>query len=106
MNLTNRQIEIYKKIKRADSSWTQESFVKCWNDILKLNKFISISKGKLILEFDDPNYATMKFSKGNKILIEEKLYWNEYIQSEKATSKTREIALTIKSLAETIAVNS
>jgi hypothetical protein len=106
MNLTTRQIEIYKKISRADPSWTQEGFVKCWNDILKLNKFISISKGKLILEFDDPNYATMKFSEDNKTLIEEKLYWNEYIQSEKSASKTREIALTIKNLAETIAVNS
>ena len=106
MNLTTRQREIYKKISRVDPSWTQEGFVKCWNDILKLNKFISVSQGKLTLEFDDPNYAIMKFTKDDEILIEEKLYWNEYIQSEKATSKTREIALTIKNLAETIAVNS
>ena len=108
MTLTTRQKEIYEKIIRIDSSWTQESFAQCWNDILKLNKFISISKGKLILEFDDSNYATMKFTKDDKVLMEEKLYWNEYIhiQSEKSTSKTREMALAIKNLAETIAVNS
>ena len=61
MNLTTRQKEIYEKIQSVDSDWNEESFATAWNDILKLNKFISISNGKLILEFDDPNTVTIKF---------------------------------------------
>ena len=82
MSLTTRQNDIHKKIQQFDSSWTEENFTKCWNDILKLNKFLSISKGKLILEFNDPNHAVIKFEKDRKVLLSEKIYWNEYIKVE------------------------
>ena len=105
MNLTTRQKEIYKKIYSFDSSWTEEGFVKCWNDILKLNKFVSVSQGKLILEFSDPNFATIKFEKDDKVLLEEKTYWNEFIKTdhEDSSANDNEIihaAQTIKVLAD------
>ena len=105
MNLTTRQREIYKKISRVDPSWTQKGFVKCWNDILKLNKFISISNGKFILEFNDPNTVTIKFEKNKKIVLEERIYWNEFIQLDGKKDEVKQIASTIKNLAERIIVS-
>ena len=102
MNLTTRQKEIYKKIRSVDSDWDEKSFVAAWNNILKLNKFISVSNGKLILEFDDPNTVTIKFEKNKKIVLEEKIYWNEFIQLDEKTDATKEMARSIKSLAEKI----
>jgi hypothetical protein len=102
MNLTTRQKEIYEKIQSVDSDWNEESFAIAWNDILKLNKFISISNGKLILEFDDPNTVTIKFEKDKKIMLEEKIYWNEFIQLDGKMDETKQAAQTIKALAERI----
>ena len=103
MNLTTRQKEIYKKISSVDSSWTIKGFVKCWNDILKLNKFLSVTDGKIILEFDDANFAIVRFKKGNKTVFEEKIYWNEYIKSEEsANQEVIRLAQSIKTLAERI----
>jgi hypothetical protein len=102
MNLTTRQKEIYKKIQLVDSDWNEQSFATVWNDILKLNKFISISKGKLILEFDDPNTVIIKFEEDKKIMLEEKIYWNEFIQLDEKKDEVRNIANTIKNLAERI----
>jgi HAMP domain-containing protein len=103
MSLTTRQNDIYKKIKQFDPSWTEENFAKCWNDILKLNKFVSIKKGKLILEFDDPNHATIKFEKDRKVLLNEKIYWNEYIKvEENKNEEVKQLAQSIKTLADRI----
>jgi len=102
MNLTTRQKEIYEKIQSVDSDWDEKSFATAWNDILKLNKFISVSNGKLILEFDDPNTVTIKFEKNKKIVLEEKIYWNEFIQLDGKKDEVKEIASTIKNLAERI----
>ena len=105
MNLTTRQKEIYEKIKSVDSDWDEKSFSIAWNDILKLNKFISISNGKLILEFDDPNTVTIKFEKNKRIVLEEKIYWNEFIQLDEKKDEVKEIANTIKNLAERIIIS-
>tara|TARA_Y100000310_G_scaffold235567_1_gene238639 strand:+ start:35 stop:352 length:318 start_codon:yes stop_codon:yes gene_type:complete len=105
MNLTTRQKEIYEKIQSVDSDWNEESFAIAWNDILKLNKFISISNGKLILEFDDPNTVTIKFERDKKNILEEKIFWNEFIQLDEKKDETKEIANTIKNLAERIMVS-
>ena len=105
MNLTTRQQDIHRRIQSVDPSWNEESFAIAWNDILKLNKFISISNGKLILEFDDPNTVTIKFEKDKKIMLEEKIYWNEFIQLDKKKDEVKNIANTIKNLAERIIVS-
>ena len=105
MNLTTRQKEIYEKIQSVDSDWNEESFATAWNDILKLNKFICISNGKFILEFNDPNTVTIKFEKNKKIVLEEKIYWNEFIQLDGKKDEVKQIASTIKNLAERIIVS-
>ena len=105
MNLTTRQKEIYEKIQSVDSDWNEESFATAWNDILKLNKFISISNGKFILEFNDPNTVTIKFEKNKKIVLEERIYWNEFIQLDEKKDEVRNIANTIKNLAERIIIS-
>ena len=46
MSLTNKQQQIFSKIKSVDTDWGEKDFVKCWNDILDLNKFVSVSQGK------------------------------------------------------------
>ncbi len=71
MNLTTRQQDIHRRIQSVDPSWNAESFARVWNDILKLNKFVSIKQGKLVLEFDDPNHVTIKFERENKIILNE-----------------------------------
>jgi len=105
MNLTTRQKEIYEKIQSVDSDWDEKSFAAAWNDILKLNKFISVSNGKLILEFDDPNTVIIKFEKNKKIVLEEKIYWNEFIQLDEKKDEVKNIASTIKNLAERIIIS-
>ena len=105
MNLTRRQKEIYEKIQSVDSDWNEESFATAWNDILKLNKFISISNGKFILEFNGPNTVTIKFEKNKKIVLEEKIYWNEFIQLDGKKDEVKQIASTIKNLSERIIVS-
>ena len=105
MSLTTRQKEIYEKIRSVDSDWNEKSFAIAWNEILKLNKFISISNGKLILELDDPNAVTIKFERDKKNILEEKIFWNEFIQLDEKKDETKEIANTIKNLAERIMVS-
>jgi hypothetical protein len=105
MNLTTRQQEIYEKIRLVDSDWNEKSFAIAWNEILKLNKFISISNGKLILELHDPNAVTIKFERDKKNILEEKIFWNEFIQLDEKKDETKEIANTIKNLAERIMVS-
>ena len=106
MNLTTRQKQIYEKISSVDSSWTIKGFVKCWNDILQLNKFISVTDGKIILELDDANFAVVKFKKDNRIIFEEKIYWNEYIKTEESENEeVKRLAQSIKTLAEIIIIS-
>ena len=105
MNLTTRQKEIYEKIQSVDSDWNEKSFAAAWIGILKLNKLISISNGKLILEFDDPNHAVIKFEQNEKIMFSEKIYWNEFIQLDGKKDEVKQIASTIKNLAERIIVS-
>tara|TARA_R110000824_G_scaffold263394_1_gene452126 strand:+ start:218 stop:535 length:318 start_codon:yes stop_codon:yes gene_type:complete len=102
MNLTTRQREIYEKIRLVDSDWDESSFATVWNDILRLNKLIAVGHGKLILEFNDPNYATIKFEKNQQVALEEKIHLNETIQLDERTNETKQIAQTIKNLAERI----
>ena len=104
MNLTNKQQQIFDKIKSVDKDWGKEDFAKCWNSILDLNKFISINKGKLFLEFSDASSVGIKLTYNDQVFIEEKIYWNEKIalpQSAKDT-QAKMIAKDIKSLAESI----
>ena len=106
MNLTTRQKQIYEKISSVDSSLTIKGFVKCWNDILQLNKFISVTDGKIILELDDANFAVVKFKKDNRIIFEEKIYWNEYIKTEESENEeVKRLAQSIKTLAERIIIS-
>ena len=106
MNLTTRQKQIYEKISSVDSSWTIKGFVKCWNDILQLNKFISVTDVKIILELDDANFAVVKFKKDNRIIFEEKIYWNEYIKTEESENEeVKRLAQSIKTLAERIIIS-
>ena len=79
MNLTSKQQQIFDKIKSVDKDWEKEDFAKCWNDILDLNKFVSVSQGKLVLEFDDASSVLIKFMQDNKVLLQERIYWNEKI---------------------------
>ena len=102
MNLTARQKEIYEKVRLVDSDWDEISFATVWNDILKLNKLISISNGKLILEFDDSRHATIKFEKDKQVALEEKVHLDETIQLDEKNNETKQIAQTIKNLAERI----
>ena len=105
MNLTTRQKQIYEKIRLVDSTWDEKSFAEAWNNILKLNKSISISNGKLILEFDDPNHAVIKFEQNEKIMFSEKIYWNELIEQNEKTDEVNRLAHLIKNLAERIIVS-
>ena len=102
MNLTTRQKEIYEKILLVDSDWNEQSFAVAWNDILKLNKLISISNGKFILEFDNPNHAIIKFEQNKKTMLSEKIYLNELIQLDEKTDEVKQLAHSIKNLAERI----
>ena len=102
MNLTTRQREIYEKIRLVDSDWDEASFATVWNDILKLNKLISISSGKLILEFDNSNYAIIKFEINKQTALEEKVHLDETIQLDGKNNETKQIAQTIRTLAERI----
>ena len=77
MNLTSKQQQIFDKIKSVDADWGEKDFIKCWNDILDLNKFVSVSQGKLVLEFDDASSVLIKFVQDNKVLLQERIYWNE-----------------------------
>jgi hypothetical protein len=102
MNLTTKQKEVYEKIRFIDSDWDEISFATVWNDILKLNKLISVGNGKLILEFDDSSHTTIKFEKDKQIALEEKIYLSDIIQLDKKNDETKQIAQTIKNLAERI----
>ena len=102
MNLTTRQKEIYEKVRLVDSDWDEMSFATVWNDILKLNKLISVGNGKLILEFDDSSYTTIKFEKDKQVALEEKIYLSDIIQLDAKNNETKQAAQTIKNLAERI----
>ena len=102
MNLTTKQREVYEKIRFIDSDWDEISFATVWNDILKLNKLISVGNGKLILEFDDSSYTTIKFEKDKQIALEEKIYLSDIIQLDAKNNETKQAAQTIKNLAERI----
>ena len=102
MNLTTRQREIYEKIRLVDSDWDKLSFATAWNDILKLNKLISINSGKLILEFDNSNHTIIKFEQNKQTALEEKIHLSEFIQLDEKNNETKQIAQTIKNLAERI----
>ena len=106
MNLTTRQQKIYEDIYSLDSSWDKESFAKIWNDILRLNKYVSVSKqGKLLLEFSDPNFTIIRFFRDDRILFEEKVHWNEFITFNEKSDEVKELAYAIKNLAERIITN-
>ena len=104
MNLTSKQQQIFDKIKSVDADWGEKDFIKCWNDILDLNKFISVSEGKLVLEFDDASSVLIKFVQDNKVLLQERIYWNEKIPVtlEEKNNEVKQAAQSIKMLADSI----
>ena len=110
MNLTNKQQQIFNKIKAVDADWAEKDFIKCWNDILDLNKFVSVSQGKLVLEFDDASSVLIKFVQEtsfapyNKVLLQERIYWNEKIPVtlEEKNNEVKQAAQSIKMLADSI----
>ena len=110
MNLTSKQQQIFDKIKSVDKDWEKEDFAKCWNDILDLNKFVSVSEGKLVLEFDDASSVLIKFVQEtsfapyNKVLLQERIYWNEKIPVtlEEKNNEVKQAAQSIKMLADSI----
>ena len=104
MNLTSKQQQIFDKIKAVDDDWGEKDFIKCWNDILDLNKFVSVSQGKLVLEFDDASSVLIKFMQDNKVLLQERIYWNEKmpVTLEEKNSEVKQAAQSIKMLADSI----
>jgi hypothetical protein len=104
MNLTSKQQQIFDKIKSVDADWGEKDFIKCWNDILDLNKFVSVSQGKLVLEFDDASSVLIKFVQDNKVLLQERIYWNEKISVtlEEKNNEVKQAAQSIKMLADSI----
>ena len=104
MNLTSKQQQIFDKIKTVDADWGEKDFIKCWNDILDLNKFVSVSQGKLVLEFDDASSVLIKFMQDNKVLLQERIYWNEKIPVtlEQKNNEVKQAAQSIKMLADSI----
>ena len=104
MNLTSKQQQIFDKIKAVDADWGEKDFIKCWNDILDLNKFVSVSQGKLVLEFDDASSVLIKFVQDNKALLQERIYWNEKIPVtlEEKNNEVKQAAQSIKMLADSI----
>ena len=104
MNLTSKQQQIFDKIKAVDADWGEKDFIKCWNDILDLNKFVSVSQGKLVLEFDDASSVLIKFTQENKVLLEERIYWNEKIpvSLQEKNNEVKQAAQSIKMLADSI----
>ena len=104
MNLTSKQQQIFDKIKAVDADWGEKDFIKCWNDILDLNKFVSVSQGKLVLEFDDASSVLIKFMQDNKVLLQERIYWNEKIPVtlEQKNNEVKKTAQSIKMLADSI----
>ena len=104
MNLTSKQQQIFNKIKSVDADWGEKDFIKCWNDILDLNKFVSVSQGKLVLEFDDASSVLIKFVQDNKVLLQERIYWNEKIPVtlEEKNNEVKQAAQSIKMLADSI----
>ena len=104
MNLTSKQQQIFDKIKAVDADWGEKDFIKCWNDILDLNKFVSVSQGKLVLEFDDASSVLIKFVQDNKVLLQERIYWNEKIPVtlEEKNNEVKKAAQSIKMLADSI----
>ena len=104
MNLPSKQQQIFDKIKAVDADWGEKDFIKCWNDILDLNKFVSVSQGKLVLEFDDASSVLIKFVQDNKVLLQERIYWNEKIPVtlEQKNNEVKKAAQSIKMLADSI----
>ena len=104
MNLTSKQQQIFDKIKAVDADWGEKDFIKCWNDILDLNKFVSVSQGKLVLEVDDASSVLIKFMQDNKVLLQERIYWNEKIPVtlEQKNNEVKKAAQSIKMLADSI----
>ena len=104
MNLTSKQQQIFDKIKAVDADWGEKDFIKCLNDILDLNKFVSVSQGKLVLEFDDASSVLIKFVQDNKVLLQERIYWNEKIPVtlEEKNNEVKQAAQSIKMLADSI----
>ena len=104
MNLTSKQQQIFDKIKSVDADQGEKDFIKCWNDILDLNKFVSVSQGKLVLEFDDASSVLIKFVQDNKALLQERIYWNEKIPVtlEEKNNEVKQAAQSIKMLADSI----
>ena len=102
MNLTSKQQQIFDKIKSVDKDWEKEDFAKCWNDILDLNKFVSVSQGKLVLEFDDASSVLIKFVQDNKVLLQERIYWNEKIPVtlEEKNNEVKKAEQSLKMLAD------
>ena len=102
MSLTTRQKEIYEKTRFIDSEWDEQSFAVVWNNIFRLNKLISISNGKLILEFDNSNHDVIKFERNGQTLLSEKISLTELIQLNVKNDETKQAAQAIKNLAEKI----
>ena len=105
MSLTPRQKEIYEKTRFIDSEWDEQSFAVVWNNIFRLNKLISISNGKLILEFDNSNHAVIKFERNGQTLLSEKISLTELIQLNEEANEVKELAHLIKNLAERIIIS-
>ena len=104
MTLTSKQQQIFDKIKAVDADWGEKDFIKCWNDILDLNKFVSVSQGKLVLEFDDASSFLIKFMQNDKVLLQERIYWNEKIPVtlEEKNNEVKQAAQSIKMRADSI----
>ena len=93
------------KIKNGDLKKITINYISFPKDVKK-GETVLVDDGKIILEFDDADFAIVKFKKDNQIIFQEKIYWNEYIKTEEGENEeTKRLAQSIKTLAERIIIS-
>ena len=96
--LTSSQKEFYDEICSIDSTWNEENFAAACNSIIILGNLFKVESGSVSINFDNSNFALLKLEKNNQTVVERKIYFNDWIKSDK--SSVRLIAQNIQSLAE------
>ena len=102
--LTERQEQLYNKICEVDPTWNKDSFSLACNTIITLGNLLKVESGLVSVLFDNSNFASLKLEKNDKTIIEEKIYFNDWVKTK--SNSTGIIAENIRSMAEQLLVAS
>ena len=100
--LTKRQERLYNKICEADPTWSKDSFSLACNAIITLGNLLKVESGRVSVLFDNVNFASLKLEKNDETIIEEKIYFNDWVKTK--NNSTRSIAENIRIMAEQLLI--